>query len=89
MPVTGNDPVLLCVEAMVPVVLWRRGPNGAAPDSGECEDLGALPAWVREQRKPRSDRPASRGLVLIWNDPGRIPPDARTRKFNVPRKAVP
>ncbi|MFM9448710.1 hypothetical protein [Streptomyces acidiscabies] len=71
-----------CAEAGVPVMTWHRRVDGVR-QGGDLTDLRTgvpprlLPEEVRDLRGDR-DGPAP-GLVLLWDDPGRLPPRPRPR----------
>jgi hypothetical protein len=80
-----EDPVMLCIDNMVPVALWWR-PSGSGAVDPEPEDLLALPAWVWARRQ--ADEGADDSVVLMWDDPRRIPSNARQQRENLARRTV-
>lgn len=75
-----------CAEAGVPVMTWHRRLDGARPtvDLRELRTVvhpRKLPEEVRQLRG-EGDTPSRAGknhLVLLWDDPGRLPPRIRPR----------
>ncbi|MEU6366411.1 hypothetical protein ABZ876_11760 [Streptomyces sp. NPDC046931] len=75
-----------CAEAGVPVMTWHRRIDGKRCDD-DLTDLrtvvhpGRLPEEVRQLRGEADEATArSRNdLVLLWDDPGRVPPRIRPR----------
>lgn len=84
-PQDEADPVMLCIDNMVPVALWWRPPGLGAVDP-EPKDLPALPAWVWARRQAEED--ADDSVVLMWDDPRRIPSNARQQRENLARRTV-
>ncbi|CAM5323198.1 caspase family protein [Streptomyces sp. PAN_FS17] len=75
-----------CTEAGVPVMTWHRRIDGSRC-TNDLTDLRTvvhpcrLPEEVRQLRS-EADEAAARGrndLVLLWDDPGRVPPRIRPR----------
>ncbi|MFE2424426.1 caspase family protein [Streptomyces hokutonensis] len=77
--------LMYCAEVGVPVMAWHRRVDGVRPDD-DLADLRVLhprqlPEEVRQLRG-EADEPAVCGknhLVLLWDDPGRLPPRIRPR----------
>jgi hypothetical protein len=75
-----------CTEAGVPVMTWHRRIGEERPVGDDLADLRAahprqLPDEVRQLRG-ETDTASSYGrdcLVLLWDDPGRLPPRRRPR----------
>lgn len=84
-PQDDADPVMLCIDNMVPVALWWR-PSGAGAVDPEPEALPVLPAWVLARR--RAAEGADDSVVLMWDDPRRIPSNARQQRENLARRTV-
>ncbi|WP_416970715.1 hypothetical protein [Streptomyces sp. 4F14] len=74
--------VAYCAEAGVPVMTWHRRVDGVR-QGGDLSELRTgvhprlLPEEVRDLRGDRDGAPP--GLVLLWDDPGRLPPRPRPR----------
>lgn len=84
-PDDETDPVMLCIDNMVPVALWWRVAGSTAVDPAP-EDLPKLPAWVWARRQ--ADEGADDSVVLMWDDPRRIPSNARQQWENLTRRTV-
>ncbi|MGW2050262.1 VMAP-C domain-containing protein [Streptomyces sp. NPDC001858] len=74
-----------CAESGVPVMTWHRKINGTRHDDDRADLRAAvhprdLPDEVRQLRgeADESPGPGTSQLVLLWDDPGRLPPRIRT-----------
>ncbi|AZQ32314.1 caspase family protein [Streptomyces cyaneochromogenes] len=88
---TGSCPeftpaLAYCAEAGVPVMTWHRRIDGRRCD-GDLADLRTvvhpcrLPEEVRQLRSDADEATvrSRNDLVLLWDDPGRVPPRIRPR----------
>jgi hypothetical protein len=64
--------VAACVSRGLPVIAFQRGPDPLGPRPIETVPPAGLPHEIRRQRSAPADPAAS--LVLVWDDPRRMPP---------------
>lgn len=92
--VAGVDPIDLCVDAGLPVVLWLRQQVGGVDEdpwlSLPPEAQTTLPSWLQERRRTADDRDShiSWRIALMWDNPMRVPPDAFFRRPTLGRRTT-
>lgn len=86
-----SEELSACIDSGTPIALWgRKWPGGLAASRAQVQqllaDLRQLPGEVRDLRaRARGEAHVGHSLVLLWDNPNRLPPDAfRTRRLALP-----
>jgi hypothetical protein len=88
---SSQNAVDLCVDAGIPVALWFRD-TVPADDMARLlppptEEHSRLPQWAKTLRGRERETHPSWRLMLLWDDPSRLPPDLQLRKQSPRRRA--
>ncbi|WP_426753387.1 effector-associated domain EAD1-containing protein [Myxococcus sp. Y35] len=86
-----SEELSACIDSGTPIALWgRKWPAGLVESRVQVQrllaDLRQLPARVRDMRaRAHEEAHVGHSLVLLWDNPNRLPPDAlRTRRLVLP-----